>query len=352
MIEGQNPGTSGSLTVDAAATVFEGLLSAEETKPTVKTTKAPESEVDDTEPDDSEEEEPTESPDEDETSDDESEEAEESDEDAEAAEDDEEAPEATPKPRTHKVKVDGEDVEVEEDELLRGYSRTADYTRKTQQLAAERKTFESEAAAIRVERQKYATALTQLNDALSQMNPAEPDWNTLRQENPTEYAATWAAWQQHEKEVAAVESERQSIIATLTADQQREAYTVLEAEKAKLVEAIPSWKDESKAKAEKSAIAEYARNAGYTDEDLASVTDHRAMVMLRKAMLFDASQAKAKAVKPIVKQRIEAVKVSVPGSKVTKPKDSASAKARGRLAKTGRVSDAAATILTMLGDDD
>ena len=41
------------------------------------------------------------------------------------------------------VKVNGEDVEVTQEELLRGYMRQSDYTRKTQALADERQRIEN-----------------------------------------------------------------------------------------------------------------------------------------------------------------------------------------------------------------
>ena len=41
------------------------------------------------------------------------------------------------------VKVNGEDVEVTQEELLRGYMRQADYTRKTQALSDERQRIEN-----------------------------------------------------------------------------------------------------------------------------------------------------------------------------------------------------------------
>ena len=41
-----------------------------------------------------------------------------------------------------KVKVDGEEIEVTQEELLRGYMRQKDYTQKTKQLAEQRKQFE------------------------------------------------------------------------------------------------------------------------------------------------------------------------------------------------------------------
>ena len=48
-------------------------------------------------------------------------------------------PEEEPK---YKVKVDGEEIEVTQDELLRGYMRQRDYTQKTQRLAEQRRQFE------------------------------------------------------------------------------------------------------------------------------------------------------------------------------------------------------------------
>ena len=73
-------------------------------------------------------------------------EAEASESDAESdeqTEGDEEAEEAPQSGQTFRVKVDGEEVEVPLDELLKGYSRTADYTRKTQAIAEARKQAEA-----------------------------------------------------------------------------------------------------------------------------------------------------------------------------------------------------------------
>ena len=46
---------------------------------------------------------------------------------------------------TYKVKVAGQELKVTLDELRNGYSRDADYRRKTEELSNERKSFQSEA---------------------------------------------------------------------------------------------------------------------------------------------------------------------------------------------------------------
>ncbi len=54
--------------------------------------------------------------------------------------------EQPPAPQMVTVRVDGQDVQIPLEEAARGYSRQADYTRKTQQLAEQRRQFEQERA--------------------------------------------------------------------------------------------------------------------------------------------------------------------------------------------------------------
>lgn len=337
MVDGQAPnGTGALLTVDDAASAFEALLSDEsedKQKPEAPAPESPTEEVaedDDEAQDESDDTEPT-----DESDDESSEDTEESDE------------EDTPPTKVHRLKVDGEEIEVTEEELLKGYSRTADYTRKTQALAAEKQQFEAERTAVREERQRYTESLAQLNEALKAQDPEEPDWDTLRREDPAEYAATWALWQQYQQRKADVAAEMSREQQKLAQDQMEQLKVHLSQEREKLVEAIPAWKDKDVAAREKKELAEFAKAAGYTDEELSQVYDHRVMVLLRKAMLYD----KAQKAKPSVQKKIERVKVASPGSAATtRPKNTEVAKAKQRLAKSGSVQDAAALFEQMIDD--
>lgn len=120
----------------------------------------------------------------------------------------------------------------------------------------------------------------------------------------------------------------------------------LEAEKAKLVELIPEWKNVETAKAEKAKLTSYANKAGYSNEDLAQVTDSRAINLLLKAMRYDEMMAK----KPAVAAKIEKVKTATPGSAgVNRPPVNDLTRQLQRLAKTGKPQDAEAAFLKMLG---
>lgn len=55
----------------------------------------------------------------------------------------EEQPEAQPEPQKYTVKIDGVEQEVTLDELMKGYMKGSDYTRKTQALAEERRQLQS-----------------------------------------------------------------------------------------------------------------------------------------------------------------------------------------------------------------
>jgi len=89
-----------------------------------------------------------------------------------------------------RVKVDGQDVEVPLNEALSGYSRTADYTRKTQELAAQRQQAEYALAvqqalqaqpeeALRILARQYGVSFEQ-----SQPAQAAPSYDDGYEENP------------------------------------------------------------------------------------------------------------------------------------------------------------------------
>ncbi len=325
----KDDGTSEALTVEKAATVFESLLSEAEKKQPRETPpvdEKPEAKAAEIPAPDAEETEQTEQPVPDAKSD--------------------ETDQPDPEPRKWRVKVDGVEQEVTEDELIHGYSRTADYTRKTQALAREKEAFAEHEAAVRAERQRYARNLAQLEEAIKAFTPDEPDWDALRQQDPQKFAETWAAWDQHKKKVDAVTAERKAAQERVEADNRKAIAETIESEKQKLVEAIPAWKDPAVMKTEAEELRAYAKSLGYTDEMLNAVTDHRAILVLRHSMLYD----KANKNKPVVQQKLERVKTATPGpaARTARPAADVGAKARQRLARTGRIEDAAAALREMI----
>jgi hypothetical protein len=254
--------------------------------------------------------------------------------------DEEEAEEEAPEPEKYIVKVDGKELEVTKEELLRGYQREADYTRKTQKLAEERRMVESEFEQVRVEREQYAQVLGQLQQKLQEMTPQEPNWEQLEKQDPTEYARQWTNHQRRQQQQAAIAAEQIRLSQMQQVEQTKAMQERLLEEANRVKELIPEWRSPERAKEDGKALIEYGQQLGFSEQELGNVTDSRALVALYKAWKFDQMMSK----KPELQAKIKkAPRMATPGSANTvSPKNSELKSAKQRLASTGSVKDAAA----------
>ena len=261
----------------------------------------------------------------------------------EQSEDEEEQKEED-QPQTFTVKVDGKDVTVTLDELQKGYSRTQDYTRKTQQIAEVRKQVEAETQAVRAERAQYAQLLGALQ---AQLQAAEPqvDLDRLYQEDPIEWVRQKEVLRERQEKAMAIQAEQQRLAQLQQAEQQRATEEYLLQQKDALLSALPEWKDPKKAKAEKALVVESAKAAGFSEDDLKNVYDHRLVLLLRKAGLYDQMMSKRQGIKPVVSNGPRPAKPGAAGRVSTTTE---STRAKQRLAKTGRIDDAASAIELLL----
>jgi hypothetical protein len=257
---------------------------------------------------------------------------------AEEADGQEEEVEESPR---YRVKVSGEEVEVTLDELLNGYSRTADYQKKTQSLAEQRKAVEAERVKIEEAaktRETYAQRLQVIEQLLQQQNQTE-DLYSLKTEDPIAYAIAMAEKVEREKQLAAVQAERQRVQQEQLSHQQAQLQKHIQQEQAKLVEAIPDFKDDVKAEVIRRDIRSYAKSIGFTDQELSQVYDSRAVLALYKAAQFDKLMANKGAA---TKKVATAPKTIRPGtSNPQSSQNEAMKKERARLRQTGNKKDAA-----------
>jgi hypothetical protein len=238
----------------------------------------------------------------------------------------------TPQPRKLRVKIaDDVEEEVTEEELVKGYQRQSDYTRKTQALAEERKRFESEELAkVREERQKYAAYLAQLEEALK---PVAPDWDKIKAENPDGFPHLYAEYQIQERNHAIAKAEREKAEAQVQRDHADARAKLLQAEATKLVEKVPELKEPTTAK----ALGDYLLELGFTPEEIAGTARHELLVMAHKARLYDEAKKVKPKIQEKVEQKIKPAKPGVPNS--TKPKTTELERDVNRLRKTGDVRD-------------
>ena len=255
--------------------------------------------------------------------------------------------EEQPETPRYYVKVDGEEQEVSLDELRNGYQRQADYTRKSQALAEQRKAYEANLQAIQSEREQYSQALelmsAQQKNELAQYENI--DWKALKEDDPMEYMEKRLEYQDARDQLARVQQEQQRVSEQRRLQVLEQTQKVMENEAKKLSEVLPAYADPSSNL--KTELRDYALSLGFSQDDLNSIVDHRVVVVLHKAMLQDrAAQGtvrKAKASKPVPK----VVKSGTPESKTQRSKK-ASQQRRERLAKTGSTRDATSVFLDLI----
>lgn len=267
--------------------------------------------------------------------------------------------EATPEPETVEVeqteeaeptitiKIDGKDVEVPLSEVKNGYQRQADYTRKTMEAAEVKKTADAELTKAREERQQYGQKLEQAQTLLQAMlasQAQETNWDDLLANNPTEYLKQKHLLEQRQAALQRVHQEKAQLAQRFQAEQAEAFAHHLSQQRDQLLAKLPEWKDEAKANLERLAIRKYLIEQGFDERALENVADHRAVVMARKAMLYD--QAIAKASAATKKVQTLPTKAERPGVG-TDPLDRRSAQFQ-KLSRTGKVEDAAAVFASLL----
>jgi hypothetical protein len=260
---------------------------------------------------------------------------------SEVVDESEEATEEEPTP-TYRVKVGKDEIEVPLDELLKGYSRTADYTRKTQEIAESRKVVEAERAKIEEAsklRDTYAQRLSVIEQMLNQQDSGE-DLATLKETDPIGYATRVAEQVEREKQLNAVRAEQQRLAQQQQAEQAERLKAHLAQEAQKLSEAIPQFSDPVKGQALKADIRNYAKNTlGFSDQELSAAYDSRAILSIYKSMMYD----KLVGSKPEMTKKVnQAPKMLKPGTSTPEARVTQEVKQmRGRLKQSGRAKDAA-----------
>ena len=242
------------------------------------------------------------------------------------------------------VKVDGKEVDVTLDELQSGYLKDSDYRKKTSDLAEQRRAIETQAQAIQVERNQYAQALGQMqSEAEQQLNEYKQiDWNRLREDDPMLFMQRRDEQRELEKGIEDGHKQQQHLVYQAQNYRVQQFNQNMETGKEKLLSVMPDWDDVTS-----KAVRDYGLGEGFTDEELSTLTDHRSMIMLRKAMLYDKIHRSQPARKKVKADTPKYVK-----SGVAKSKGDVSARKRAdktkQLRKSGSVDDAASMIYDML----
>jgi hypothetical protein len=178
--------------------------------------------------------------------------------------------------------------------LKDAFLRQADYTRKTQELAEQRRAFEQDAAqqraALGQDLDGHAR-LVALNDQIGAYERI--DWDTLEREDPVRAQALWRDYTQLKDGRAQLLGRMQLRAEHAALDAQRESARRAEEGHAVLARDVPGWSPELANKLGAFAHTEF----GFTPEEISSVADPRMVKVLHLAQLGRQSQQQEAAAK-------------------------------------------------------
>ena len=255
-----------------------------------------------------------------------------------------ETPKQEEEPPRYRVKVRGQEIEVALPELLKGYSRTEDYTAKTAEVARQREALQAREAEITARASKLEELLTQAPSDPVLAKGQKTDWLKLANENPAEYVQQRAEYDQrmaYWQQVAHAQAQAQ----------QEAAKAATERGNRVLAEAIPDWADEGKRAQLSERIAAKLNHYGFDPREIAGLTDPRVIRVMHDFLAAEASKD--------ARQAAEAKKVPAAPARVMQP-GAARDGARGTSAQTqallnrastsSRIDDKVAAAMALLGE--
>lgn len=252
----------------------------------------------------------------------------------------------------YKVVVDGQEQEVNLEELTKGYSRQSDYTRKTEKLSQDRKSVEElkneytrQNEEAKIKRDQYEKQLQVLSEQL-RSSEQKVDLDRLYQEDPAEYVRAKAE-QDRRKELIEQANQEQERIRSEKQQESEKVYSqYLENEKQLLAQKLPIYADKEKGADFVKNLTNYAKEIGYNDQEISMLVDHRSVIMLANAYRYDKLK-KANLKNKKVTKVSKVVSSSSPkiqdDSDVVKRMKSKKA----NLKKTGKVNDAVSVLREM-----
>ena len=274
----------------------------------------------------------------------------ETDGDPDDAEDETDADDGAEEPaeQLYTVKVNGRDLQVPLNELLRGYSGQAYIQQGMENVAKARQEVEQVYTALQTERQQLAQFVQAAQAGQLPLQPPQPPDDSLLQSDPIGYLE---ARVKYDKDVAAHQqavTAMQELQTRNAQAEERARMAYLADQHRQLAQVIPAFaKPETAEKVKQELITTGMETYGYSAEELRGITDHRALRVLHDAAQFRRLMAGKQADKAPTPQKAQQTPTLKPGVKQspTQGKAKRAEQARSQMKRTGSVDDVAQFLL-------
>lgn len=185
-----------------------------------------------------------------------------------------------------KLEIDGEVIGLKD--LKSGFLRQSDYTRKTQELAAQRKEVEAyardaEAKANELVQQRFELVALDVEKRLQQYQ--DLDWKALSRANPADYTALRNDYEETVQEARTLQAEYEKIVESKSRHVEQQKLETAKHSYEVLSKEIPNW-----GKDVYSDILSFAVQNGMPQDAASNIVDAPTLKMMYKAMMFDKSK--------------------------------------------------------------
>ena len=253
------------------------------------------------------------------------------------------------------VKVQGEQSEVNLADLIKGYQLESDYTRKNEAFLQKQKEWETQResaqAKLTAEFQKAGHAFRAAQEQLTHEFHAI-DWKQLEKDDPQEFLIKRQQFGERQalldQEIQQASMQAQQLANEQHTESERQKAQYLQKQDELLLSAIPEWSDDSVRSTQAKEVGDYLRGQGFSPEEVANISDHRLVLLARKAMNGDKVASDVDLAKKKVKQAPKMVK---PNARQSQSQANAKtlAKLKQKAFSTGRTEDIAAALLAKRG---
>jgi hypothetical protein len=262
---------------------------------------------------------------------------------------DEPQAEGEKEPDFYAVKIDGEEYEVSLDELRSGYQRQKDYTKKTQALAEDRKVTTAKSAQLEQLHNEYLNQAQLANELLNRdLKVYEGvDWEGLKTADPIAFMQKRIELQDLQSQQNNLQEQAQQAQKMRQDTQAQEFQEYVKGQQTAIAEIFPDWNDTDKRTEHQGKLASFAKDQGFTDEELASVVSARDLKILDMARKFSemkkSQKGAAKKVRPAIRKVAKAQSKPAKGTSRRKKVEAR----QESLRKSGSLRDAAALMYEM-----
>ena len=195
------------------------------------------------------------------------------------------------------------------------------------------------AALVAYEEQALARDIKAVDPSLRDTDPAE--WSArmteFQQRRDHLDGVKNAARAQYDANQRALAEQTQAVRDTFTAEQAQI-----------LLQKLPEWQDETKANAEKAQLQQFLLNRGFEQRELAELTDHRHLLLVRDAWLYRQSRGQVDTAKKKVAKVPRIMKPGAPKPAEQRASERLAA-LKAKMIKSGKLEDATAYQLAKRG---